>query len=143
MTGALETYSIGAAASLSGVQIETIRYYERKGVVPPPARTNSGRRRYDAEDIARLRFVKRLRMLEFSLRDIQVLLRIAEENRIPCPEASAIGKRRLSEIRQKTEVLRKQEQLLETLFENCADEPNECPMLNDLMYRLELPDLRD
>ena len=65
-------HSIGAVASLSGVQIETIRYYERIGVVPRPARTSSGRRTYDAEDIVRLQFVKRCRTLEFSLADIQV-----------------------------------------------------------------------
>ena len=143
MTGAFEMHSIGAAASLSGVRIETIRYYERRGVVPRPARTNSGRRAYDAEDIARLRFVKRCRTLGFSLTDIQILLRIAGEDQTPCPEASAIGERRLSEIRQNTAALRRQERFLTTLLEKCAGEQCECPMLNDLMHALELPGLQD
>ena len=136
-------HSIGAAASLSGVPIETIRYYERRGIVPRPARTNSGRRTYDAEGVARLRFVKRCRTLGFSLTDIQLLLRIADGNRIPCPEASAIGERRLSEIRQATAALRRQESLLATLLDKCAGEQCECPMLNGLMHGLELPDLQD
>ena len=143
VTGAFEMHSIGAAASLSCVQIETIRYYERSGVVPRPARTSSGRRTYDAEDIARLRFVKRCRTLGFSLTDIQIQLRIADENRIPCPEASTIGERRLSEIRQKIEALRGQEWLLATLLDKCAGEQCECPMLNGLMHGLELQGLQD
>ena len=143
MTGAFAMYSIGAAASLSGVQIETIRFYERKGVVPRAVRTNSGRRTYDAAGVARLRFVKRCRTLGFSLMDVQVLLRIVEEGQVPCPEASAIGKRHLSEIRQKTVALRRQERFLTTQLEKCAGEQCECPMLNDLMHGLELPGLQD
>ena len=137
MIGAFETmHSIGAVASLSGVQIETIRYYERIGVVPRPARTSSGRRTYDAEDIVRLQFVKRCRTLGFSLADIQVLLRIVEQSQCPCPEASVIGQRRLSEIRQKTEALRAQERLLATLLDKCTGVQGECLMLNSLKQGL-------
>ena len=122
MTGAFESYPIGAAASLSGVEIETIRYYERRRIVPRPAWTNSGRRACDVEDAARLRFVKRCRTLGFSLTDIQILLRIVAESQVPCPEASAIGKRQPSKISQKTEALREQERFLATLLEKCTGE---------------------
>ena len=65
---------IGDAARQSGVTIETIRYYEREGVVPPPDRSASGRRLYDAAGIARLRFIKRCRDLGFSLSVTKTLL---------------------------------------------------------------------
>ena len=68
--------------------------------------------------------------------DIQVLLRIVEQSQCPCPEASVIGQRRLSEIRQKTEALRAQERLLATLLDKCTGVQSECLMLNSLKQGL-------
>lgn len=67
-------HTIGIAAKLSGVNIETIRYYKRGGVVPNPERTASGRRVYDKESVSRLRFVKRCRELGFPIPEIKSLL---------------------------------------------------------------------
>src|SRR3546814_10034854 len=67
-------HSIGEAARQSGVTVETIRYYERERIVPPPDRSASGRRLYDPAGIMRLRFVRRCRDLGLSIADIRTLL---------------------------------------------------------------------
>ena len=119
---------------MSGVTIETIRYYERTGVVPRAARTQSGRRIYDAESIARLRFVKRCRILGFSISDIRALLRLAEQGKAPCQEVKALGARHLSDIRSKIEHLSVLARALAALLDHCEDGRTECPMLDSLLF---------
>lgn len=131
--------SIGAAASMSGVSIETIRYYERTGVVPRAARTQSGRRIYDEEGIARLRFVKRCRMLGFSIPDTRALLRLAEDGEAPCSEVKALGARHLSDIRSKIEHLSVLARALAALLDRCEDGRVDCPMLGCLLFGPDPP----
>src|SRR3546814_14180805 len=76
-------HSIGEAARQSGVTVETIRYYERERIVPPPDRSASGRRLYDPAGIMRLRFVRRCRDLGLSIADIRTLLVFCEEGGMP------------------------------------------------------------
>lgn len=124
--------SIGKASKESGVGIETIRYYEREGIVPKAKRTKNGRRDFATEDISRLKFIKRFRSLGFSIADISSLQQLAFSSQNNCPEAASIGRRNLAIVRDKITELQKVEQALADLVEQCARNPDICPMLEDL-----------
>ncbi len=70
--------AIGALSKQTGVNIETIRYYERIGLIPPPPRTDSGRRLYGAEDVRRLTFIRHVRDLGFDIAAIKTMLALQE-----------------------------------------------------------------
>ncbi len=129
---------IGMASRESGVSIETIRYYEREGVVPAAERAGNGRRLYAEDDIARLRFVKRCRSLGFPINDIKHLQDLAFSAGNNCREAARIGTRNLIAVRRKISELTRMESALQQLVEACAEGPEECPMLN--WFSLELSD---
>lgn len=125
-------HSIGVAARMSGVNIETIRYYEREGVVPAPERTGSGRRLYDRAGIARLRFIGRCRDLGFPVADIRALLALCDEEETPCAEARGIGEKQLTLVRTKLRDLRSIEKGLARLLRECDSGTQECAMLRVL-----------
>ena len=123
---------IGAASTMSGVNIETIRYYEREGIVPRTARTPAGHRVYGDADIARLRFVKRCRDLGFPIPDIRTLLDLSAGSDAPCADVKALGERHLHGVRRKLEELGRLERALVELVERCDAGRTDCPMLNRL-----------
>lgn len=125
-------FAIGEASRQSGVGIETIRYYEREGIVPAAERTASGRRAYGREAIARLRFVKRCRDHGFSIADSRVLMSLSTESDTACEDAMQISARHLSEVRRKIAELQQLEAALEELATNCAKGRMHCPMLDML-----------
>ena len=110
---------ISQAASLSGCHLETIRYYERIGLVPAPARTPSGYRSYSEDIVDRLRFVARGRELGFSLEQIASLLRLSENGDLPCVEVDKLARRHLEDIQTKLKDLRRMAAELERLIETC------------------------
>ena len=120
---------------MSGVNIETIRYYERTGIVPRPARTASGRRTYRTEDIMRLRFIWRCRNLGFSIPDTRALLQLAENSEVPCSEVRDLAAQLLSDVRRKIELLHRVEQALAELLERSEDGRAGCPMLSDFLHQ--------
>jgi DNA-binding transcriptional MerR regulator len=137
-TGASEMYAIGKASAQSGVHIETIRYYERAGVVAKPGRSAGGRRLYTNTEIATLRFVKRCRRLGFSIAKIKGLLSVSSADERSCSEVKAIAEGHLVEIEAKIENLMGLRNALRNLKENCADGTSSCQMLEVLMSdRLE------
>ncbi len=125
--------AIGEASRLSGVSIETIRYYEREGVVSKPARTASGRRLYSDANVSELRFIKRCRDLGFALQDAQALRRLAGEPSNACETVERLGREHLANVRSKIAELRKLELALAELTANCARGRVGCPMLKALM----------
>lgn len=125
-------HSIGAASSQSGVNIETIRYYEREGVVPKADRSASGRRLYTDKEIVRLRFVKRCRELGFPILEIKSLLGLSAGETTSCILARSIANQQLISVREKVADLRRMEGALVDLIALCADERSDCPMLGDL-----------
>lgn len=125
-------HPIGEAARQSGVTIETIRYYERVALVPPPPRSTSGRRLYDGAGIARLRFVKRCRDLGFSIPEIRTLLALSEEPGKTCGDVKAIGEHHLREVRDKIADLVRLEEALAELIAECNRENVRCPALRRL-----------
>ena len=125
-------HTIGIAARRSGVGIEAIRYYEREGIVPTAARAENGRRGYDDDAIARLRFVRRCRDLGFSIKQVKALLSLSISSTNNCDDANSIGKAHLDDVREKIADLKMLENALIELLANCADGKALCPMLGQL-----------
>ncbi|MFN3172314.1 MAG: MerR family transcriptional regulator [Hyphomicrobiales bacterium] len=121
------------AAAQSGVSIETIRYYERSGVVPKPPRTAAGHRNYSGQDIGRLRFIKRCRDLGFPLTDAQSLLGLTDGSMTTCAEAKQIAEGQRMAVQAKITQLQKIETALSRLTEQCSDSANSCPILLELL----------
>lgn len=125
--------AIGTLSKRTGCNIETIRYYEREGLMPNPPRTSGGHRLYDEEHIKRLTFIRRSRELGFSLEDVRGLLRILDGGHYTCAEVRAITLEHLSEISAKLTDLKKLEKLLEELAAECSgDETPRCPVIDAL-----------
>ncbi|MEQ8694797.1 MAG: MerR family transcriptional regulator [Gammaproteobacteria bacterium] len=128
----MSRYPIGAAAQRSGVNIETIRYYEREGVVPSPDRSEAGRRMYDDQGIARLRFVKRCRELGFSIQDVKTLLALSTMTEPPCHDVKAIGERHILQVESKIYDLEKLLIALRGLIRQCDSGRERCPAIQKL-----------
>jgi DNA-binding transcriptional MerR regulator len=90
--------TIGALSRQSGVNVETIRYYERIGLLPVPPRAASGYRRYDGGAVARLRFIRRGRELGFGIEAIRTLLQLADHPELPCAAADQLAQAHLAEV---------------------------------------------
>ncbi|MEP1329526.1 helix-turn-helix domain-containing protein [Pseudophaeobacter sp.] len=90
--------TIGALAKRTGTKVQTIRYYETIGLMPPPQRTEGGQRRYDQGELDRLAFVRHGRQLGFSLEAIRELLDLADNPAQSCAEADSIAQRQLKQV---------------------------------------------
>ncbi|GIX22445.1 MAG: MerR family transcriptional regulator [Gammaproteobacteria bacterium] len=121
--------TIGALARAAGVGVETVRYYQRRGLLPCPARPPGGTRRYGATELARLRFIRRAKTLGFSLEEIAELLRL--EDGLSCNEASAVARRRLTELRGRIAELQRIEATLAALLQRCKHTGGtlRCPLI--------------
>jgi DNA-binding transcriptional MerR regulator len=128
--------TIGELAAQSGMSAETIRYYEREGVLPPAARAGAGRyRRYGHDDAIRLRFVRRARDLGFSLDDVRELLALAaSEAGRPCDEVNALATRQRERVHAKLVQLQSLEVELDRLISACARNSSigDCSLLEAL-----------
>jgi MerR family mercuric resistance operon transcriptional regulator len=124
---------IGGLSKRSGVNIETIRYYERVKLLSPPPRTASGRRIYGLTDLRTLVFIRRSRELGFSLDEVRALLRLGGPEKASCREVREIAAHHLEDIRSKLRDLKKLERLLATTLARCSGRkaPN-CPVLDIL-----------
>jgi DNA-binding transcriptional MerR regulator len=92
------TFTIGTLGAAAGVNPETIRYYERIGLIAPPPRSASGYRRYDQAAARRLRFIRRGRELGFGIPEIQALLRLSDHPDAPCRDADLLSREHLAEV---------------------------------------------
>lgn len=124
---------IGKLAERTGVDIETIRYYERIGLLPSPPRTAGRLRAYDEAHIQRLCFIRRGRQLGFPLDDIRTLLRLAGNGGPECRATREVTLRHLADVRGKINSLKKLERALEDLTGACkpGHQPS-CPILDAL-----------
>ena len=128
-----ENLPIGQLSRLSGVNIETIRYYERIKMLPPPPRTGSGRRVYDSTHLRTLVFIRRSRELGFSLDEIRALIRLGGPAKATCREVREIAAHHLEDIRAKLSDLKKLERLLASTVARCSGRTApECPVLDIL-----------
>jgi MerR family mercuric resistance operon transcriptional regulator len=125
--------SIGRLARLAGVNLETIRYYERIGIMPPPSRTGGGHRAYDSEHVRRLAFIRRARELGFGIGDIRTLLTLATPDHRSCAEVRDIASAHLAGVRAKLADLTKLETILAATIAECTAGPSvACPVLDML-----------
>ncbi len=128
-----EDLTIGALSARSGVNIETIRYYEKIGVMPSPARSASGYRIYGPEHVRRLHFVRRGRELGFGLDELRGLLRLVDGHTYTCEEVHALTVEHLTDIRQKIADLRRLERVMSHMAAQCTrDQVPECPVIDAL-----------
>jgi MerR family mercuric resistance operon transcriptional regulator len=111
--------SIGALSRQTGVNIETIRYYERIGLLPAPPRSAAGRRCYAPEHGERLRFVRRARALGFGLDNIRALLTLAAQDSGSCAQARALAAAHLADVRAKRADLARLEAILADTVAQC------------------------
>ncbi len=127
---------IGQVSAASGCQIETIRYYERIGLLKAPARTEAGYRHYTDADVDRLRFVARGRALGFSLEEIASLLRLAQDEGLSCDDVDRLARAHLADVQQRVgDLLRIQEELQRTI-EGCrGTQRSQCSILQALQMR--------
>lgn len=132
MKANLESFTIGAFAEAAGVNVETIRFYQRKGLLPEPAKPHGSIRRYGDADVTRVRFVKAAQRLGFSLDAIAELLRLDDGTH--CEEASALAESKLKDVREKIADLARMESVLSELVCAChARKGNvSCPLIASL-----------
>jgi MerR family mercuric resistance operon transcriptional regulator len=125
--------TIGVLSEETGVNIETIRYYERIGLVPPPPRSQGRHRLYDDLHRRRVAFIRRARMLGFSLSDTRDLLGLARGHDLSCAEVKALTEQHIAHIRGKIRDLRKLDRVLSELAVKCRGTTvPECPILDVL-----------
>lgn len=128
-----EAMKRGELGRRSGCNIETIRYYERIGLLPEPDRTDSGHRLYSPEDQAQLGFVMRGRELGFSVAEIRALLSLMNSSEFTCGEVLDMASSHLASIKAKIRDLRKLEKSLTRLVRNCeGGEAKDCPVIDAL-----------
>ncbi len=125
--------SRGALAKHSGVNAETIRYYENISLLPESARSAGGHRVYQEDDLQRLCFIRRCREMGFSLEEIRGLLSLVDGQQVSCKRVKKIADEQLLDIRAKIADLKRMEITLRTLSANCSgkDVP-ECPIIESL-----------
>lgn len=128
--------AIGAVSGLTGVNIETIRYYEKIKILPAPRRSASGRRVYGPQEMDILAFIRRGRELGFTLDEIRALLDLAEPGKASCAEVRKIAARHVQDIRAKIADLSKLERLLSATVAQCSGRRvPKCPVLDILDVR--------
>jgi MerR family mercuric resistance operon transcriptional regulator len=125
--------AIGALSQRAGCPVETIRYYERVGLLPAPARSPGGYRLYAPPHLKRLMFIRRARALGFSLDEVRRLLRLADERQRPCAEALVVAAAHLTDVQAKIAALRAMERVLGETVARCeAGKGTECPPIEAL-----------
>jgi MerR family mercuric resistance operon transcriptional regulator len=124
---------IGVLSRETGVNIETIRYYERIGLMPKPPRSDGGHRLYDNEHRRRLIFIRRARELGFALDDIRHLLGLERSQSLTCDDVKALTEQHIREIHEKIRDLQKLKRALSELTAQChGGEVPACPILDTL-----------
>jgi MerR family transcriptional regulator, mercuric resistance operon regulatory protein len=126
-------WTIGQLSRKSGVNIETIRYFERIGLLLKAARAPNGRRQYGGEHFRRLHFIRRARAMGFSQAEVKRLIGLSDGRPSACDAAKLIADEALSVVRQKIEELSRMERVLASAARQCArgTSPN-CPLIDSL-----------
>ncbi len=129
----MREFTIGQLSKLTEVNIETIRYYEKVGMIPNPPRTSGGFRIYSAPHLERLSFIRRSKELGFSQPEVRKLLTLVDEHKYTCAEVQEIAANQLDAVRTKIKDLRKLEKALAGMLSECAggDIPD-CPIVDIL-----------
>jgi MerR family copper efflux transcriptional regulator len=126
--------TIGEVAERGGVNLQTIRYYEREGLLPPPPRLPSGYRVFSEPTVRRVRFIKRAQELGFTLAEIRELLSLRIDHERDRSEVRAIAEAKVADIEEKIRTLSAMKEALVRLTEHCSvhGPASECPILESL-----------
>ena len=132
---------IGQIAAEADVNVQTLRYYERRGILPEPDRSPSGYRAYPEETVQIIRFIKRAQDLGFTLDEIEALLQLRKNRRRSCRKVRTLAEAKLADVDEKLRRLRKLRRALATLVEACEQTGAalECPILEALDDRASPP----
>lgn len=130
-----EGYTIGQLAAAAGVNVETVRYYQRIKLMPVPKKAPGGIRRYSAEELTRLQFIKTAQGLGFTLEEVKDLVKLDDGMR--CSEAHDIASHKLTGVRARLRDLRKIETVLARLVRQCETHHGaiRCPLIGALQVR--------
>ena len=124
---------IGEAAEQAGVNIQTLRYYERRGLLPKPPRRTSGYREFPEDAVRIVRFIKRAQDLGFSLDEVEALLRLRRNSGRNRQRIRSVAERRIADIERKIEELERMRGALQTLVHTChAGTTLDCPIIEAL-----------
>ena len=127
---------IGEAAAAAGVRVQTLRYYEQRGLLDAPVRTDGGFRLYPRSAIARVRFIKKAQGLGFTLEEIADLLALDGSAATTCAEVRPVVDRKVADIEDRIEQLRRLKKSLIALRDRCPGDRSartDCPILNSLL----------
>ena len=130
----MDNLSIGELAKRAKVNIETIRYYERRGLIAEPPRNQSGHRQYSPEAVKRTEFIKRCQALGFSLSEIQEILELRITPESTCAEMKLRVTEKLNDVNEKLNELAQIRDALGRLLKKCAGKGpiGKCPILEEL-----------
>ena len=129
-----ERQTIGELARLTGVGLETIRYFERIGLLKPPERTEAGHRLFTPEHVERLLFIRHARDMGFSQDDVRALLKLSDGELTSCGDVQRIAAAHLDSIRQRIEKLQRLESLLASTVAKCSGgKVPVCPIIEVLI----------
>ncbi len=130
----MSSLTIGKVASQAGVGVETVRFYERQGLIAEPPRRASGYRQYPPETPARIRFVRRAKLLGFTLKEIKELLSLRASPNSRCTDVRLRAEAKFEDIQQKIRDLKKMNKALKQLIAACdgRSSATECPILEAL-----------
>ena len=130
----MKKITISQLARAAKVNLETLRYYERRGLIPKPPRNASGYRQFSQEDIARTKFIKRVQALGFSLREISDILSLRMEPGSTCGDMKARVEAKIEDVEHKIDALRQMKEVLLNLVSKCTGKGpiGDCPILEIL-----------
>ena len=133
-------YRISELAENCGVNKETIRYYERVGLLKEPTRTNAGYRIFPEESVNRIKFIKRMQDLGFTLAEITKLLGIVDKDEERCIDMYNFVVNKIEEVQMKIRDLKRIEEMLYNLKESCPNDKSiyECPIIETLVNENKL-----
>jgi MerR family mercuric resistance operon transcriptional regulator len=128
----MQTFTISSLAQAAGVNVETIRFYQRRGLLAEPDKPLGGIRRYGEAEVARVLFIKAAQRIGFTLDEIAQLLQLDDGTR--CKEARAIAEHKLADVRQRLQDLQRIEAALAQLVDRCASRRGQvsCPLIEAL-----------
>ena len=129
----MKNLTIGQLAKETGINIETIRYYERRGLIPEPPRRESGYREFTPQYVERIRFIKRAQTLGFTLREVSGLLALAD-GKPTCKDIRKFAEDKVNDIENRINDLKKIKKVLNDLVKECMNKGklSYCPIIESL-----------
>lgn len=130
----MQSLTIGEVAKGADVGVETVRFYEREGLISPPPRRRSGYRQYPPETVRRVRFIRRAKALGFTLKEIAELLAMRVDANTSCAQVRVLARAKISDIDERLAALQRVRDALERLARRCrgSGPTSECPILDAL-----------